>query len=740
MIPASFAFQRFRAILGRPLFTIAIFLSSFLLFLIQPMFARLLLPKLGGAPSVWNVAMLFYQALLLAGYLYAHWLARFEIRRQVLIHISALAIAALTLPLSLADPACLGAESPVTSIIGLLAISIGPVFFIVSAQAPLLQAWFARSGHAAAHNPYFLYSASNAGSFLALLSYPLLVEPQFPLFSQTASWSFGFLILLVAVAACGIVAAAAGRNHPQCLQGAQEPLTSRKPTWNARLLWIALAAVPSGLLLSTTSHLTTDIMAMPLLWVIPLAIYLLTFVIVFDDRSGRIVAHSRRIAPYCLVALAWSVFLPLKSMPWLSAGLSLLSLFYVTLALHGRLAAGRPSADRLTEFYLWLSVGGALGGVFCALLAPQIFNWTYEHPLLLLAAAALLRGEQVVLWASRLSAARVAVPVTLFAVLALVTAIGINEGAGWAVSRALTAVAAMLLIENSAAFTVCLGLLMLAGGGWGKLAAERADYSSRSFFGTYFVRDDGLLGQRFFVHGTTVHGVQRLQPAAVLQPTSYYGPGSGIAQVLDDARGSFPVARTVGIVGLGIGTLACYKRPGETWTAFEIDSKVVEIARDPEKFTFMSDCGSDIQVVVGDGRLELAKIPASAFDVLAVDAFSSDSIPLHMLTAEAFAVYQRALRPDGILLVHITNRHLDLELVIESIAEANGWSALIRRENGREDAASLAPSRWVALTRSRSRLEEIAKASGVDWDTLRSTTGLRPWTDDWASVLPVLIF
>ncbi|MBU6166934.1 MAG: fused MFS/spermidine synthase [Alphaproteobacteria bacterium] len=668
---------------ARSAYVLTILTGSFLLFLVQPLMGRIVLPVLGGSPNVWNIAMLFYQGVLLAGYLYAHGLQRLPVRRQLVIHLALFAIAALFLPIGMAawyPPA--GATDPALWLIGLLAASIGPVFFVVSAQAPLMQAWFARTGDPDAGNPYFLYAASNLGSFGALIAYPLLVEPLAGLPAQRWGWSAGLVVLAGLVLACGLLA--------RGVSTAQPSVAAPYPTsWRERLRWAGLAAVASGLLLSTTTHLTTDLMAMPLLWVVPLAIYLLSFVIGFSDAGPRVTALAVRMSPWLLLLVGGPLFLAGKG-PGVSVALALaglILLLVITLALHGTLALERPPAAGLTSFYLWLSVGGAVGGLFCALLAPMLFSWPWEHPLLLLLAAALL-------------------PL---------------PGPGW-----LRRWGVLLL----------LGLLMAGLGGADRLRAVLAGQHTRSFFGVYSVRDTG--GLRFLRHGTTLHGVQSLSPRLAREPMTYYVPGSGVGLAMKAAPRLFGPAARIGVVGLGAGTLACYAQGPQRWSLYEIDPAVVAIAR--RDFTYLKNCTPTARMVVGDARLTLqAEAPAS-LDLLAVDAFSSDSIPLHMMTREAMAVYGRVLAPDGLLLIHISNRFLDLEPVVAALAGAGGWQArMLHYESLEPPQAGVVRARslWVALSRDPARLASLTAAGG-GWRPLRADPGLPVWSDDFASLLPVL--
>lgn len=716
-------------------FVLAILGGSFLLFLVQPMIARMVLPRLGGAPAVWNSAMLVYQLLLLGGYAYAHWLGRFAPRTQGTIHLALLLVSAAMLPIGLiaSNP------SPDANIFlwvpWLLLVSIGPLFLAISAQAPLLQRWYAISGGG---DPYPLYAASNLGSFGGLITYPLLVEPLMPVAAQSGAWSLGYALVILLVGSCALAL-------PKAVAAAEGPAKSRPPKLREAAIWIGLAAIPSGLILSTTLYLTTDIVAMPLLWVVPLGLYLLSFSIAFasDRRLARWITMA---APVILLIAAGGLFLQ-SSMWLLVMAAAILNLFAVSVAVHSALFDRRPDPSHLTAFYLYLAVGGALGGIFCALVAPMLFNWTFEHPILLIAAAAALPTRSPLeriykLWDGSPSAQRITlwgIPLILFISLIGRGAFGLPESRTLVIAASsLLFVIGLVAIGNRTLLATAVAGLILCMGGWQKLAlAVSPDKLSRSFFGVYTVasRSDG--DARLLLHGTTIHGVQ-LQgpPERRRQPTSYYSAPSGIGLALaaapDDAR--------IGVVGLGTGTVACYARPEQRWTFYEIDPAVATIARDPKRFTFLSDCLPEVPILIGDARLTLERAQPSTLDLLVVDAFSSDSIPMHLLTLEAFGAYRRVLGSDGLLLIHISNRHLDLKPVIAAAA-SRGWTARIRRYSPastdiarNQHTASL----WVALSPSPATIAQLDTANPKAWEQLHGRAGFTPWTDDYASVLPVL--
>ena len=733
----------------RWLFVLTILVGSFLLFLVQPMVARMVLPRLGGAPAVWNSAMLVYQALLLGGYAYAHWLGRFTVRRQAIIHLALFLVAALWLPIGIAQLASPGPGQEALWVPLLLLASIGPVFFVVSAQAPLMQRWFAADPRAG--DPYYLYAASNLGSFAGLISYPALVEPAMPLAAQSWGWTAGYVLLVLLVAG-----AAAARRHAG-IEAHAAVIDEPRPTLRRQVHWLLIAAVPSGLMLSTTTHLTTDIVAMPLLWVLPLGLYLLSFVIAFSTFT-RLTQIITLLAPVVLLAVGGLGLLSSGGGSMMVALASLAMLFTVAVALHGYLYHLRPGARHLTLFYLIMSAGGVIGGLFAALFAPLIFDWVYEHPLLILAAAMLIPLPALLPWDKWLGledkAAR-ALVVLLVAIAAFAAWHMVEDWTG-RLDRAVTVwgvaifVIGMLVIGWRWAFVSALALLMIGVGGWDTIQESFTDARVRSYFGVYTVTDYPETNQRRLAHGTTLHGLQRTDAEHRRDPTTYYGPQSGVGLTLGRAEALAGPNASVGIVGLGAGTLACYRKPGQDWTIFEIDPVMVDIARDPAKFTFLSGCAPDTPIVIGDARLRIAEQPSGHFDIIVIDAFSSDAIPLHLLTKEAIGIYARALKPGGILLIHISNRFFGLEPVLAAEAKARGWTAAIRMDPGPagDEYGDLTGSNWVALTATPDRMRQLTggirprKDSYDDgaWVPLEARPGFTRWTDDYASTLPVLIW
>ena len=731
------------------LFLATILTGSFLLFLVQPMVARMALPRLGGAPAVWNSAMLVYQALLLGGYAYAHRLSREGPRKQATIHIALLLVAALWLPLGLAsfNPPANG--SPIFWVPWLLVASIGPLFFAVAAQAPLMQRWYGFAGNAG--EPYALYAASNIGSFAGLISYPLLVEPFMPLKAQNWLWTAIYVVLILAVAACARLLWQS-RNEPAPAPAVASSRTSI--SWRRRLYWIILAAIPSGLMLSTTSHLTTDLMAMPLVWVIPLGLYLLSFSVAFAENQ-RPVLWITKFAPIVLMLTGAVVFLVWgkAAINGLTASLSLL--FVVAVTLHGEMYRTRPAPSELTGFYLMMSVGGVVGGFFCAIVAPLIFDWTWEHPILILLAAILIPqtrfftlGEEEVFGVRGARIVMIGLGLIAFAIgIYGGLEMGVQSTTAKIILIAVIMGIGVITVGQRLAFALVIAGLMFTNGGWYNMKQTLDGVRMRSYFGTYTVNEEENGKMRWLSHGTTMHGMQSLVEPT--KPISYYPVTSGVGIAMTKATELYGPNASIGIVGLGTGTLACYRKPGQSWQFFEIDPLMVEIARDKKVFSFIDRCAPDVAITLGDARLTLADVPKAKFDILALDAFSSDAIPLHLLTKEAFAVYRRALKPDGLLLVHISNRYIDLNPVVAAEAKIGGWIGALRHDSPTEKliAEGSRASQWIALSPDRAKLARLTgpvaakKARYYDadqWIQLDPPGTTQPWTDDYASVLPHL--
>ena len=717
-----------------PLFASTLFTSAALLFTIEPMFGKMVLPLLGGAPAVWNTCMVFYQAALLAGYAYAHVLTgRFRLRTQVSIHLVLLAAAAFALPVSIAERGFPAADhSPTAWLLGTMFVLVGGPLFVLSATAPLLQKWFSNTDDVSARDPYFLYAASNVGSILALLAYPLVIEPAISLSNQSRGWSAGYLVLAALTLGCGI---AAGRSSPteRARSNAATQGVERITPWR-RMRWLALSFLPSSLMLSVTTYLSTDVAAVPLLWTVPLALYLLSFVFAFSPRaafSTRLIRNALMVVTLPIVAV---LLLRTNRPVWLIVPLHLVVLFTYALALHRALADDRPSPARLTEFYLWLAVGGAIGGLFNTLVAPHLFASVAEYPLVLAA------GCVLALWPAGL--ARVprfgwAFPI-LTAASATLLVLGTRPSSivpeSWVAPLGIAGLFFYVMCGSNPRWVAAAVVLALAAG---PLAREQADgllYAKRTFFGIYRVVDVPAQRQHRLEHGTTLHGGQLTDVFAAKQATFYYHPFGPIGQVIQ-AAGSRLRNADIGVVGLGAGTLAAYAEDGQRWTFYEIDPDMERIARDRRLFTYLGDCGAMCTVVIGDARLSLSSPTAPRHTLLILDAFSSDAIPVHLMTREAFDVYMSKLTEDGILAVHVSNRHLDLKPILATIAAERRLEAFGQHFKASEDPAQ-SSSEWVVLAKSAATLEALA--TDPRWARLEPRPGFRVWTDDFSNILSVL--
>jgi len=755
-----------------PLYTLTLFLSAFLLFGVQPMFTKMVLPLLGGSAAVWNTAVVFFQGTLLLGYFYVHLSTRLlGLRRQTILHALVLLAAFLVLPIGVAEgwtPPTTGAQIP--WLIGLLAVSIGLPFFALSATAPLLQKWFAHTDHPAAGDPYFLYGGSNLGSLAALLSYPFLIEPALGLRAQGVAWTFGYAALAAAIGTCAVVLLRRFRAAGAASAAPEESGLSAEVTWRLRGRWLLLASVPSALLLGVTLHVGTDVAAVPFLWVLPLSLYLLTFVLVFARRPlvpERWMLHLQ----LAFVVLA----APLYRAPnlFVLLVLHLGAMFFTAMVCHGQLARLRPAAAHLTEFYLWMSVGGVVGGVLAGIVAPLVFEGVYEYPIALIlglllrpfpehagrpwaAFTRLTRLERVPLAAR---GARVgldlALPVLVWWALAgdrwysfvgagLGRLIGREPAAElefWVGTLSVVPLLACLAARPvRAALGFLAVLLALAPGVLGRPeAGENLLVRERSFFGVYSVyaqySTTGLGRFHFLTNGTTNHGGQNRDNP--LGPTTYYfreGPVGQFFDVLGDAP---TPARRIGVIGLGVGTLACYLTRGQRMTYFEIDPLDERIARDPRYFSYLANAGDAVDVVLGDGRLSLAREPDGAFDVLVVDAFSGDAIPAHLLTREALALYFRKLSEPGLLLLHVTNVHLDLLPVVGNLVADAGLVA--RSSTGvlpRITPGALSAD-WVVVGRNAEVLARFGRIA-PRWKLLGPAPEVALWSDDFTNLVEVL--
>lgn len=708
-----------------------LFVSAFLLFWVQPLLARMALPLLGGVPSVWNTTLLFFQAVLLGGYFYAHLLGSLRPRLQLAVHAALLGASLLLLPPGI-DPALLrqGAGDPAPGLFLALAAAVGLPAVALAGTAPLLQGWFAASGRPGAEDPYFLYGASNAGSLAALLAFPTLLEPLLPLRGQAWSWAAGFLLLAVLTLLCGGHGGKERGAPPATGRGAPEA----RPSRSLQARWVLLALAPSSLLLGTTTHLTTDVAAVPLLWVVPLALYLLTWVMAFSRRTLLPGSWALRgqAAAVAVVAVALAHALPKTEKAAALFPVHLAALFLTALVCHRELARLRPAPAHLTRFYLALSAGGVLGGLLNALVAPRLFTTVAEYPLVLILAC-LLRpaGEG----GGRRRWLDLALPAGLFAaVFASTLASGGSPGARWA-AVGLGGAACLALSGRPLRFALALAALVAAGRlTHPPLGAVLA--AERNFFGP--VQVIGAGDARILYHGKTVHGAQVVGERHRGAPLAYYTPAGPLGDVFG-ALGPRLEGGRIAVVGLGTGALAAWGRPGQSMVFFEVNPAVARIAADPRLFTYLADAKAAVEVRLGDGRLGLAGAEGG-YALIVLDAFNSDAVPVHLLTAEAVRLYLAKLAPGGALVFNVTNEHLDLEGVLGRIAAELGLAALVRREEGgvvaTEELPFKLPSDWLVIAASPEGLGGLAGRTG--WQAPRYDRGSRPWSDDHAGLLGAL--
>jgi hypothetical protein len=724
-------------------FTVALFMSSTLLFLVQPMFAKMILPLLGGTPAVWNTAMLFFQAVLLGGYLYAHasiaWLG---VRRQAAVHLLVVALPLLVLPISVPSGWVPPNQGQTVWLLVLLTVSLGPAFFVVSSTAPLLQSWFSTTRHRSSGDPYFLYAASNLGSMLSLLAYPLIVESRLRLADQTRIWTVGYGLFVVLIAGCAVAVwrrtrtedRAAATDRPAEVS-VSEPLTLVR-----RLRWIALAFVPSSLMLGVTTYLTTDIASVPLLWIVPLSLYLLSFILVFSPTLARSRGPLVRVLPLFLLALGVVVLLKATGPTWLMIPLHLCAFFAAAVVLHGELSRDRPSTRHLTQFYLWIAVGGVLGGLFNALIAPVVFNSVVEYSVAIVLAALLMPSYSSNPAHSKKDRFDLALPIGV-GLLAVALALGgralglsASEMIGRIIVIGLPVVLVLSFDRRPLRFGLGIAILLIVNA-VPINTEDRVIYADRSFFSVHRVVEEPDGRYRELIHGNTIHGRQDLDSARRTTPLTYFHRAGPLGAVFSDVLGPADDLR-VGIIGLGTGTMACYKRPGERWTFYEIDPQVERIARNARLFTFLRDCAPKANVVLGDARLKLASAPDEEYGVLVVDAFSSDSIPVHLVTREALALYRSKLSSDGVLMFHISNRYLDLRPVLANLAADAGMVAQVGEDfEGGDDLEGRTPSVWVAMAQDRSTLAPLSDAPM--WRPLPPDPHGSLWTDDFSNVLSV---
>lgn len=742
------------------LFGAAIFLSALLLFMVQPMAAKALLPLLGGSPAVWNTCMVFFQALLLAGYAYAHGVSKIKGKwAQVGIHAAVILAAAAFLPIAAPRNVSPPATGQALWLLGLLGTMVAGPFFVLSTTGPLVQSWFARTGHPAAKDPYFLYAASNAGSFLGLLGYPLVVEAVLGLRGQGVAWAWGYAVLAPLLIACGIVMARAivvaptrqAKRSGRVAAPETPPADSEPVTWGRRWWWVFLAFVPSSLVLGTTQYVTTDIAAIPLLWVVPLSIYLLTFIIAFSKKELIGVGSLSKLLPFVVIALAVAFLLRARQPVGVIVSLHVLMLFMGALLCHKRLADARPGVSHLTEFYLWIAVGGVLGGIFNALVAPVVFNDVVEYPLAIgLACLARVRSGKPSTTRQRALDLIIPALITAFAVgiypalVAAGRAAKIEIIGGYLIDFlriGLPCILCFLVVMRPLRFGLSIvGVLVYSL--YVNEQGYRVIHQERTFFGVLRVMESEQGRVHTLRHGTTTHGSQIMIEELRRMPTVYYHPDGPLGDIMYVYRDK-PVFDRIAVIGMGTGAIAAYGRPGMSIDFYEIDPAVDRIARDTNWFSYLADSkADDVNVIIGDGRLEFAKAPDNSYGLIVVDAFSSDAIPVHLITLEAVEIYASKLREDGILAFHISNRHIALNPPLIGIADRLGLAiggCVFREPHHRIDGPWT--SVWMVMARDREHLKALVvpepddQANRLRWDIFMATRETPVWTDDHANVL-----
>lgn len=731
-----------------PIYALTLTLSAALLFSVQPMFSKMILPMLGGAPQVWNTAMLFFQVILLAGYAYAHGLSHIaNVKIQSFIHLVIMAVFVLVLPIAIPEGWVPPLDKdPTLWQLSLMALVVGGPFFALSGSAPLFQKWFAYTDHKDAENPYFLYGASNFGSMSALLAYPFLIEPFAALHEQAFGWMVAYIILIGLVIFCAALVwpSLDKKTKTKKKTKAKTKKTavkkaSKKATlisWPLRFKWLALAFVPSSLMLGVTTYITSEVASVPLLWIVPLAIYVGTFILVFARKP---ILERRKIMLYfslsIIILLGSALMFPVHNIYLLPLHLIVFS--FAAYACHTELASLRPKAEKLTEFYLVMSIGGALGGFFNAIVAPQIFIIPLEYAIVL-AGACFLRYS-----AEKKPENELKKPMYFIATSLSVISVIILHFAPYPSVKTITVLiivgALAFNIEKRYLFSISVFAVLAffpPGHMWGQNFFKKVLHQDRNFFGIVKVIDTAE-DQRIFLHGITNHGTQALDEKYRLEPLSYYNAKSPIRDSFNyfDER---PGKQRIAVLGLGIGVTACFQKDGRFFDFYEINNQVIEIAENPDYFTFLSDCGSPYEIIRGDGRLAIQDKPDGFYDLIVLDAFSSDNIPAHLVTKEAVEIYLKKLNANGALLFNISNNYLDIEPVLSQIAKTLDVPAYARfSRSGKLPDSNITyyPAHFFSFS-NNALFNKHLRESG--WTEGRFRDGVALWTDQYSNIVSVL--
>lgn len=715
-------------------FALSLFLSAALLFWVQPLIAKMLLPLLGGAASVWNTCMVFFQASLLGGYAYALLISRkLSIKNQAIIHILLLIAAAFVLPFSLSKLSLSNLPttgSPIPWLLMTLLLTVGPPFFVLSATAPLLQRWFSHSTHRSAHDPYFLYAISNAGSMLSLLAFPFLLEPALTIRLQNKIWAGGYALLVLSIVGCAVTL----HGRTRVSEVGSSSIVDTVVTTKNRLNWLLLAFVPSSLMLGVTTYIATDVASVPLIWIIPLALYLLTFILAFSSKQILKLNVASFLLPITIVALGAMMILKPPVSAWFTISLHVALFFIAAFISHRRLALARPSVTHLTEYYLWIAVGGVLGGIFNAILAPLLFSTPLEFPIVIVLAC-FMRPES-----DRPTAKNKWVPIVFPAFVLLLTfglsVLALHLSVPDKVQNGIALLLPLVIcyvatIRQPALFAIALAAFLLGAKPYMNASIQTIT-TERNFFGVWRVTSSKGEDFRRLWHGSTVHGIQFTDPARKCEATSYYSKDGPIGQVFDVYNASSST-RNVAAVGLGAAGIATYSNQHQQWDFYEIDPAIVRIVSNPNYFSFFTECSAAThRVMLGDARLKLREAMPSQYGLMIMDAFSSDSVPAHLLTTEAMDLYLSKLSSDGLIAFHISNRYLDLEPLLSGLSKRFGLSALIRKDEERQVVGRY-PSIWVVLAKDEKALGPLLADNR--W---RRVEGDVLWTDDFSNILSLL--
>lgn len=719
-----------------PVFSLTLLLSATLLFSVQPMFAKMILPLLGGTPQVWNTAMLFFQICLLTGYGYAHLSSKFlPTRAQIILHICLLGLFFIALPFLIPHEMYPnGDENPIVWQLKVMLLTVGGPFTIVSASAPLLQKWFSLSAHKDANNPYFLYGASNLGSMVSLLSYPFLIETYLTLSEQAYSWMIGYGTLIAAIGVCGAIIWTSAKNNSSAENNIRP---TENLSWSKRGKWLLLSAIPSSLMLGVTTHITTNIASVPLIWVIPLALYLSTFIFVFAKKqifSANLLAY---LSVLFILGLLGETIIFDTSSPFILMGINFTTFFVVSMLCHKELADSKPSVVHLTEFYLIMSLGGVLGGLTNAIIAPIFFIIPIEYGLALSAALFFRFSNKDT--SNDWKDLKQNLVILLVILVSGIACIYIRDNHNAQIlCLALMIMSVLFIVNTRYIVAIALSAVILASPlsmNFSLLFTPDLLHQERNFFGILKVINGK--NERLLMHGTTNHGTQPFtDDKLILEPVSYYSNKSPLRDVISLFENKADEQKFA-VLGLGIGVTSCFTHKNRSYDFYEIDKAVADIAENKKYFTFMSDCGSPYQIHLGDGRLKIDEQPDATYDFILIDVFSSDNIPVHVITQEAVEIYTKKLKPDGTLVFHISNNFLDLEPVLYQISNNLGYvgyAKLALAEKIKKLNLTSFPAHYFVMTKNE---DSIKKLVFLGWDKAQPRNGVHAWTDQYSNIFSV---